>query len=83
MALTGRGVSCMGMCVLIIPRYKFPVLTTMPTGTAWRNGYGYAYMDSNSMKSGLAPAAPHNTSSLQDSAMALTYTLDQVIANRR
>jgi len=61
--------------------YKFPVLTTMPDGTAWRNGYGYAYMDSNDPTKGLVPASPQNTSSLQDAKMLLTYTLDQVYAN--
>jgi hypothetical protein len=58
--------------------YKFPVLTELPTGTAWRNGFGYAYLDSRTPGGGLVPAAPVNTSSLQDEHMALTYTLAQV-----
>jgi hypothetical protein len=58
--------------------YKFPVLTNAQDGTPWRNGYGYAYMDSQNPGAGMTPAAPVNISSLQDEKMALTYTLAQV-----
>ena len=59
--------------------YKLPVLTDAPTGTAWRDGYGYAYMDSQNPGDGLVAPPPAKNSSLQDKSMALTNTLAQVI----
>lgn len=54
--------------------YKLPILVGNDN-PQWAAGYGYAYMDSTSVKQGFVP---QTTTSLADSNIALAYTLAQI-----